>query len=326
MQFPLFRYNINMHYWKGIFCGILTSATFGMIPLFTLPLIRGGMSFPSILFYRFLLAALLLGAVLFLGRKSFRVTWEELTALSWLSVLYTGSALFLFWGYDYLPSGVATTIIFLYPVFVAVIMALFFGEKPSWLVYLAILLALVGVALLSGVGSAEGIQLKGVLIEVLSALSYGLYIVGVNQSCVKHMGALKLTFYIFLFDTITFLLFAVWKGGLQPVPAGWGNINLVLLALVPTVFSNLSLVYAIKNIGSTFSSVLGAFEPLTAMVIGVLVFGEPFTRQLAWGLVCVICAVCLIILSPVIIKGWRRGKLFYITRLRGVHRNLFPYD
>ena len=284
------------------------------------------MLFPSILFYRFFLAAVLLGLVLFLGRKSLKVTPQELFALAWLSLLYTGSALFLFWGYDYLPSGVATTIIFLYPVFVAVIMAVFFGEKPSFFAYTAIVMALVGVALLSGVGSAEGVKIKGVLIEIMSALSYGLYIVGVNQSCVKHMGALKLTFYVFLFDAVTFLLFAVWKGGLQPVPGGMGQVNLVLLALVPTVLSNLSLVYAIKNIGSTFSSVLGAFEPLTAMIIGVLVFSEPFTRALAWGLVLIICAVSLIILAPVLTKGWRRGKFFYITRLRGVHRNLFPYD
>lgn len=315
-----------MHYWKGIFCGILTSATFGMIPLFTLPIIAEGMTFPSILFYRFFLAAVLLGGILFLARKSFTVTPKELLTLAWLSVLYTGSALFLFWGYNYLPSGAATTIIFLYPVFVAVIMALFFGEKPSFFTYTAIVMALAGVALLSGVGSSEGVQVKGVLIEMMSALSYGLYIVGVNQSCVKHMGALKLTFYIFLFDTVTFLLFAVWQGGLQPVPGGSSQVNLLLLALVPTVLSNLSLVYAIKNIGSTFSSVLGAFEPLTAMLIGVLVFHEPFTHGLAWGLVLVIGAVSLIILAPVLTKGWRRGQLFYITRLRGVHRNLFPYN
>ncbi len=284
------------------------------------------MTHSSILFYRFFVAAVMLGGVLFLARKSFRVTPEELFTLGWLSLLYTGSALFLFWGYDYLPSGVATTIIFLYPVFVAVIMAVFFGEKPSGLTYCAIVLALIGVGLLSGVGSAEGMQLKGVLIEIMSALSYGLYIVGVNQSSVKHMGALKLTFYVFLFDAVTFLLFAVWKGGLQSIPNGSGQLNLVLLALVPTVLSNLSLVYAIKNIGSTFASVLGAFEPVTAMAIGVLVFSEPFTRSLAWGLALIILAVSLIILAPVLTTGWRRGKFFYITRLRGVHRNLFPYD
>lgn len=310
---------------KGFLCGVLTSATFGMIPLFTLPLMAAGMTTPSILCYRFLFSALVLGGILAAVRGSFFVTRKQFFTLFWLSLLYTGSALCLFWGYNYLPSGVATTIIFLYPVFVALLMVLFFGEKFSFFTFSAILLALAGVALLSGAGSAQGVQLKGVLIEVGSALSYALYIVGVNQSCVKNMGAWKLTFYVFLFDALTFFFFALFNGGLQPVSGVAAGVNLFLLALVPTVVSNWSLVYAIKSIGSTFSAVLGAFEPVTAMLIGVFVFGEPFTHSLACGLGLIISAVCLIILAPVIKKTYRRGKLVYITRLRRIHPGLFPY-
>lgn len=318
-------YNINMLKMKGFVCGVLTSATFGMIPLFTLPLMAKGMTFSSILCYRFLFSALLLGLILAMSRESLRVTRKQLFTLGWLSLLYTGSALCLFWGYNYLPSGVATTIIFLYPVFVALLMAAFFGEKPSAFTFAAVLLALAGVALLSGVGSARGIQVKGVLIETGSALSYALYMVGVNQSCVKNMGAWKLTFYVFLFDALTFFFVALFGGGLQPVPGWTAGVNLVLLALIPTVVSNWSLVYAIKSIGSTFSAVLGAFEPVTAMLIGVWVFGEPFTRALLWGLVLIVCAVSLIILAPVIKKTCRRGKLVYITRVRRIHPGMVPY-
>lgn len=310
---------------RGFLCGIITSATFGMIPLFTLPLMKAGMTFPSILFYRFLLSAVLIAGILFFTKQSFRITKRECLALAWLSLLYTGSSLFLFWGYNYLPSGVATTIIFLYPVFVALLMTLFFGEKPSWLTYVAILMAVLGVACLSGLGSAEGIRIRGVLIEVLSALSYALYIVGVNQSCVKKMGAWKLTFYVFLFDSVTFLLFAFLNGGLEAVPSvsSWGN--LLLLSMVPTVVSNLFLVYAIKLIGSTFSAVLGAFEPLTAMLIGVWVFREPFTRLLLMGLLLIIGSVSLIILAPALKRGYRRGKLIYITKIKRIHPGMLPY-
>ncbi len=318
-------YNINMLRLKGFLCGVLTSATFGMIPLFTLPLMAAGLRTPSILCYRFLFSALLLGLVLACVREPLGVTRKQFFTLFWLSLLYTGSALCLFWGYNYLPSGVATTIIFLYPVFVALLMVFFFKEKASGFTFSAIFLALAGVALLSGAGSAQGIQVKGVLIEVGSAVSYALYIVGVNQSCVKNMGAWKLTFYVFLFDALTFFFFALFSGGLQPVPGAVAGINLFLLALVPTVVSNWSLVYAIKSIGSTFSAVLGAFEPVTAMLIGVFVFGEPFTHALLAGLCLIIGAVCLIILAPVIIQTYRRGKLVYITRVRRIHPGLFPY-
>lgn len=310
---------------KGFFCGVLTSATFGLIPLFTLPLMAAGMRTPSVLCYRFLFSALLLGIALAVARERFYVSRKQFFTLAWLSLLYTGSALFLFWGYNFLPSGVATTIIFLYPVFVALLMMLFFGEKASVFTFAAIALSFAGVALLSGVGAGQGVQLKGVLIEAASALSYACYIVGVNQSCVKNMGAWKLTFYVFLFDALTFFFVSLFSGGLQPVPDAAAGINLLLLALIPTVVSNWSLVYAIKNIGSTFSAVLGAFEPVTAMLVGVWVFSEPFTPALLWGLVLVLCAVGLVVLSPVLIKTYRRGKLVYLTRVRRIHPGLFPY-
>lgn len=310
---------------KGFLCGVLTSATFGMIPLFTLPLMAAGMTAPSILCYRFLFSALILGLVLAAAREKFYVSRKQFFTLFWLSLLYTGSALCLFWGYNYLPSGVATTIIFLYPVFVALLMAVFFGEKISASTVFALALAFAGVALLSGAGSAQGVQVKGVLIEIGSALSYALYIVGVNQSCVKNMGAWKLTFYVFLFDALTFFFFALFNGGLQPVPTAAAGINLCLLALIPTVVSNWSLVYAIKSIGSTFSAVLGAFEPVTAMLIGVLVFGEPFTRGLLGGLVLVLGAVGLILFAPAVQKSYRRGKFVYLTKIRRKHPGLHPY-
>lgn len=318
-------YNITMSRLKGFLCGVLTSATFGLIPLFTLPLMAAGIKVPSVLCYRFLFSALILGLILASVRERFSVSRKQFFTLFWLSLLYTGSALFLFWGYHYLPSGVATTIIFLYPVFVAMLMMLFFGEKPSAFTFAAIVLSFIGVALLSGAGSAQGVQLKGVLIEVLSALAYALYIVGVNQSCVKNMGAWKLTFYVFLFDALTFFFFALFTGGLQPVPNTAAGLNLLLLALIPTVVSNWSLVYAIKSIGSTFSAVLGAFEPVTAMWVGVLVFAEPFTSSLFWGMALILCAVGLVVLSPVLKKTYRRGKLVYLTRVRRIHSGLFPY-
>ena len=58
---------------KGFAFGILTSATFGLIPLFTLPLMAEGMLFDSILFYRFLFAALALAGIMAAKKESFHV-------------------------------------------------------------------------------------------------------------------------------------------------------------------------------------------------------------------------------------------------------------
>ncbi len=311
--------------WKGFLYAVITSATFGLIPLFTLPLLHAGMNIPSILFYRFFIAVLMMGLVAFFTRRSLYVSRKELAVLAGLSLLYIGSAVFLFWSYQYLASGIATTMMFLYPVFVALIMIYVFKEKNSFWTMLAIVLAVSGVGMLSWHGEAGGVSLRGIVLAVLSGLSYGVYIIAVNKSSVRDLPSDKLTFYVFSFTALFLLAGALFLGKLQTVPDWKSDLNLTMLALIPTVISNLTLVWAIKLIGSTFASVLGAMEPLTAMTVGVLVFHEPFTRSTAWGVGLIILAVTLVVLAPALEKGYRTGKFLYITKVKGIHPNIVPY-
>lgn len=282
---------------KGFFFGVLTSATFGLIPLFTLPLMANGMQFDSILFYRFLFAVFALMGMMAAKKESFRVEKREIPILILLGFFYTMSAMFLFRGYNFMSAGVATTFHFTYPIFVTLIMLFFFREKTSWITLLAIALAIMGVARLSiGDGEME-MSALGVFIVLLSALGYALYISTVNKSRVKTMTGRKLTFYVFIISTLLFAIKATTNEGIQPIPDWSSFINLVLLAVVPTVISNITLVLAVHHIGGTLTSVLGAVEPITAVCVGVLVFDEPFTPNLAFGILLIIAAVTLIILS-----------------------------
>ena len=92
---------------KGFAYGIATSVTFGLIPLFTLPLMEKGMRFDSILFYRFLFAAIALSGMLLAKKESFRTEMRNLPILILLGAFYTGSAMFLFWGYNFMAGGIA---------------------------------------------------------------------------------------------------------------------------------------------------------------------------------------------------------------------------
>lgn len=293
---------------KGFLYGIASSATFGLIPLFTLPLMAKGMVFDSILFYRFLVAALAIGVFLILRKETFLITRKELPVLVLLGFLYSGSALFLFWGYNYLSSGIATTIHFLYPVFVTLIMIIIFHEKKSFWTIFAILLAITGVALLSWGDGETKLSGTGIFIVILSAISYALYITGVNKSQVHAMKGLKLTFYVLLFGSVLFFFMGRIKGTFQIIPDSSSYLNIFSLALVPTVISNLALVKAVKYIGSTLTSVLGAMEPLTAVCVGIILFHEPFTANLATGILCIITAVSLIILAKNLDKGISRFR------------------
>lgn len=293
---------------KGFLYGIASSATFGLIPLFTLPLMAKGMVFDSILFYRFLVASLAIGVFLILRKETFLITRKELPVLVLLGFLYSGSALFLFWGYNYLSSGIATTIHFLYPVFVTLIMIIIFHEKKSFWTIFAILLAITGVALLSWGDGETKLNGTGIFIVILSAISYALYITGVNKSRIHAMKGLKLTFYVLLFGSALFFFMGRIKGTFQAIPDSSSYLNIFLLALVPTVISNLALVKAVKYIGSTLTSVLGAMEPLTAVCVGIILFHEPFTANLATGILCIITAVSLIILAKNLDKGISRFR------------------
>ena len=299
---------------KGVIYGMATSVTFGLIPLFTLPLIGKGMGYDSILFYRFLFASIALASVMLVKKESFRITLKDLPTFIMLAFFYTFSSLFLLCGYGYMGAGVATTLHFTYPVFVTLLMFLLFREKTSWLTWLAIALAVGGVAMLSLPSDGMRAELKGIIIVLLSAVAYGSYIVGVNKSRVRNMNSRKLAFYVFVLTTIIFAVKDVATGSLQlpPDPSSVGC--LILLAVLPTVVSNITLVLAVQNIGGTLTSVLGALEPLTAVCLGVLVFGEDFTMREGFGILLVLLAVTLIIMTGTIRRTL--GKVFRKTRPR----------
>lgn len=287
---------------KGFFYGIVTSVTFGLIPLFTLPLMAKGMVFDSILFYRFVIATIALGLMMIVKKESFAISKKDIPALVLLGFFYTCSAMFLFWGYDFMGAGVATTIHFTYPVFVTLLMFVFFREKASWITWFAIILAVYGVAKLSIKGEDFSFDGVGLLIVLLSAVGYASYIVVVNKSRVHNMNGRKLAFYVFIVSMILFAIKATASGGIQPIPDDISFMNLILLAVVPTVISNITLVLAVHNIGGTLTSVLGAMEPVTAVFVGALFFDELFTWQEGFGILLIVTAVTLIILSKTIQK------------------------
>lgn len=271
--------------------------TFGLIPLFTLPLMKEGMSLDSILFYRFLFATIALGIMMKVHKEPFAIKMNDLPLLVLLSTYYMVSAQFLFWGYDYMGAGVATTLHFTYPVFVTLLMLLLFREKASWVTWLAIILAVYGVARLSIGGEDHKFSFFGVGIVLLSALGYAAYITTVNKSHLRTMPNRKLAFYVFVFTTLLFAGKVSVTQTLQPIPDVMSGVNLVLLAVLPTVISNITLLLAVHHIGGTMTSVLGALEPVTAVCIGAFVFGEAFTWQQGLGIAMILVAVTLIILG-----------------------------
>ena len=268
----------------GFFLGLFSSATFGLIPLFTLPLIHDGVSPASVLFYRFLIASLTLGGVLVLRRERFHASAIDLCKLAGMSFMYTAAALLLFYGLNYMPSGVATTIQFLYPVMVMLLMIAFFHEQFSMITACSIVLAVAGVALLSiGGDSSRPVTLLGVGMMLLSGFCNALYITGIHVAGIRNMNGLVMTFYVLFFGAAFAFANAVGTGTFQPLSSWWEFMMAALLA--------------VQRIGSTLTSVLGVMEPLTAVFVGILVFNEPFTPALVGGVILISSSVTLVMLG-----------------------------
>lgn len=309
-----------MNKFKGFLYGIVASSTFGLLPLFTLPVMGEGLTTFSILSYRMLFASILVAVLMLIGRVSFATNLKELRWFAVLGFLYYGSAALLFQAYGGMASGLATTLHFMYPVSVTIIMALVYKQRPSLVTICAIILSLVGVALLCLRESSTGVSsLLSVFLVLLSGVCYAVYLVLVSTvKRINQQNSQKLTFYVLMFSGAFFMLSTLQGGGLQIIPSASAGINLLLMATLPTLLSNLALVRSVKNIGSTLTSVLGAMEPLTAIIVGILVFDESLRGLMIVGIILILVSVSLIVLSPLLDKRIAE-RLQRLARNKPVH-------
>lgn len=281
----------------GYPAGIITGITYGLNPLFALPLMKEGASIESILFFRYIISVLLLGAFLFLSKQSFRIDLKQAGILFVLGLLYTSSSIFLFEAFKYIASGLATALIFLYPVLVAIIMV-FLKVIPSWPVWLSIFLTFAGVVIMTQSDSTQTISPSGVFLSLGAALAYAMFIVIINRSKTIHnISNSLLTFYALGVGAIVFFIKLLMSN--SEITTGLENnmawLNLIGLAILPTIVSTATLAVATRNIGATKASVLGVFEPITAILIGASVFGEPITTNIIVGILISMAAVTFMI-------------------------------
>lgn len=281
---------------KGYALGVLSSVSFGLIPIFILPLKQAHFSMDITLFYRFLFSALVVGGYLLYSKESFRINKKEALILSVLGVCYALSSEFLFIGYDFLTPGIASTVLFIYPVIVALIMFFFYKEKLTKLAIASLVLAFAGVIVLCLKENGLEINFSGLGIVMLSSLFYALYMVIVNKSNMKVSG-FKLSFYSMLFTSAFFMIKASTDGESFEIPSVSIFLNFIIFAFLTTVISSLCLVYAIKYIGSIPTAILGALEPVVAVMVSVLMFHEKFTTNLLIGIILILLGVILNVLA-----------------------------
>ena len=280
---------------KGYSLGVIAAASYGTNPLFALPLLGAGIDAFSVLFLRYLFAIPMLALMMVARGRGFGLRKRQVLPLVVLGLLMALSSLTLYVSYAYIGAAIASTLLFIYPILVTVIMAVCFHERVTWLTVLCIVLATTGIGLLYRGDDGAVLNPYGLLLVFLSALSYAIYLVTVNRGELKEIPTLKLTLYVIIFGLFLFAFrfqintFSI----LCDNPLLW--LSAFCMALFPTAVSLICTSSAIQKIGSTPVAILGAVEPVTAVAIAILIFNELLTPRLAIGMLLVIISVTFII-------------------------------
>ena len=283
---------------KGYILGAIAAVSYGTNPLFAVPLYEAGMDVSSVLFYRYIFAALILGCIMLLRGESMRLARRDIPLMALLGIFFALSSVLLFEAYNYMDVGLASTLLFVEPVFIALILWIFFRERISLWTIISIAICLAGVVFLCNPGPGAHVTALGATLVILSSLAYALYMVIINKSRIGKLHGSTITFYSLLFGMIVFAARTQFFTQVQPVPSGlipWACI--VGISIVPTIVSLMTVAISIRYIGSVAVSILGALEPITGVMFGVLLFGEILTVRASIGIVLIICAVMTLVLT-----------------------------
>lgn len=283
---------------KGTIAGVVAAVCYGTNPLGAKFLYADGINTNTVLTHRFGIAMVILGIIMLAKKMSFKITKREFGILASLGALFAVSSMTLYSSFLHMDAGIASTLLFVYPMMVALIMTICFKEKLTWVTVTSILLAFAGIFMLNGANGKGTLNAIGVILVMVSSLTYAIYIVIINRTQIK-MPSIKLTFYVLLFCVSCIIILSFFKPEthlmLLTTPRQYGFA--LMLAVVPSIMALMLLTVSIRDIGSTPSAILGALEPLTAVMIGIFVFKEAFTLRLAGGIVLILSGVLLIILG-----------------------------
>lgn len=284
---------------NGIFYASISSASFGFSPLFSLALISAGLWNLDVLSYRWTVAAIVLVVYAFAKKKTLRLTLDETWKILLLSALRAFTSITLLIGYENIASGIASTINFMYPVVVTMCMMIFFGEQKSWINLGAISISLIGVYLMT---SGDGLRVEGgntalgLACSLISAFSFAAYYIVMKRTKADKIEAVKLTTWIMLMCAVYFIVAGfIFNGKITIVTDGKLWISILGLGLWSTMVSNFTGVKAVRRIGPTLTSILGALQPLTAVILGVLFLNEHLSVMTVVGIGLIMLAVMIIV-------------------------------
>ncbi|MGN0734591.1 MAG: DMT family transporter [Anaerovoracaceae bacterium] len=277
----------------GVATAIISAVVFGMVPLFMKTIIAGGGTTLSGAFYRFVLSLPILFAIIKYKKIPMGITGTEFMKICLITICgYGGTAVLLFSSYNFIPTGMSTTIHFVYPVFTILGCIIFLKERVRPLKILCALLCMCGILLFYEGDSAS--SLPGIGLAFLSGMTYSFYIIYLKKSGLQEMDTIKLIFYMNSVASVMILIMAVASGSftVNLTTAAW--VTAAIFAAVVSLVGVFGFQLGVKYVGPESAAILSTFEPITSVVIGVMLYDEVFSAKAILGCACILSSVVIV--------------------------------
>lgn len=280
---------------KGIGATLLSAIYFGFVPLLMKTVYAGGGNSFTAAFLRFALSIPVLFVVLKLKGTDLRITREEFRHFLIVTAFgYAGTTLLVFTAYNYIPTGMTTTIHFLYPTFTVAGLMIFYREKIKASKIFCVILCLIGIIMFYNGGEGQA-SLIGIALALCSSMTYAFYTIFLGKSEVlREIEPMKRLFYMHIIGAVIMLVIGLISGNLNfhMTPLSWGVMALTanLTAFVGALLYQIG----VKYIGSESTAMLSTFEPITSVIVGILVYGEPMTLRIFIGCAAIIVSTLII--------------------------------
>jgi drug/metabolite transporter (DMT)-like permease len=276
---------------KGIIFTMISAIVYGISPVLIKSAYDGGATAASVAFLRILSLPVLL-AIMRTKKISLSLTRRETKdVIISCGVGFGITTLLLFGSYAHISVGMATNLHFIYPITVSVVCVCFFHDKFSMRMAFALVMCTAGVFLFMENTPGTGAGTKGIVMALVSGLTYAFFLVYVDKSEMKNMNHFKLSFWLSIMLTIFFGVYGTLTETLvlNLTKTAWiiCAANSILCAVVAVT----ALQIGIQLSGAATASILSTLEPITSFVLGVMILGEAYSTAKIIGVVCVVAAV-----------------------------------
>lgn len=272
---------------------ILSSCGFGSLSTLTVLTLHAGLPLIPAMFWRYLIAALLL--IVFLRRKAFEKI-SSAQALQLILVGGFGQAVITYLSLralDYLPVGPLAFLFYTYPAWVALISGVLGKEELTLIRFIALAIAMGGIVVMVGTPASSTLSTVGVFLALGTALLYAIYLPAL-QHVQKNIEPATSSFYLILGVFAAFLAVSV-VGGKLALPEStelWGYI--VLLAVLSTVLAFSALISGLRVLGPVRTSIIATIEPFFTAMLGAILLGQGISRNTVTGGALIAGAVILL--------------------------------